>query len=245
MGSNETLTQEEVADILQMSIRGVQKYAYTGMLRVVERVGSYMAPLYSKEEVYALKEAKAVGITLPELAEMVQQSWAAARVAQRQVQALERMLGLHANPAHNMDADSIKALHAEAHDDLSRKITGAARVTYWADIFEGICEQYFIRVEEVTEDKECPWNVYMLLGTQLAINQNHADTSMDPEEMLAYKRLHVARKNLRNAVFIYMMQRYGRRAAMRTFEHVFEGEDYAVRAHTLAAVMAREAARRS
>lgn len=235
MGSVSGIPKEEVAEILDVSERSVEKMMRKGTLRIVGRTGPFNAPLFDPEEIAALREVREREISLLATTETAEQAWAAARVAQRRVEALERLLGMHVSPAYQLDAESIQALHEEAYQALAKTINGEERVTYWADIFGSLCEQYFLRVASVTNDKEEPWRVYNDLVTHLLRCQNAEDMAYNPAEVLAYRRLNAARKTLRNAIFMYHIQRYGKRAAMRAFEADFAGENHRITMLAIAA----------
>lgn len=226
MGSTEGIERSEVAGILGLSKSAVDHLTRNGVLRIktfIDRKAHYCP-----EEVSALKEARDRGHHLSDVAETAQQAWAAARVAQRRIESLERLLGMHSAPAHTLSQEDVDALHSEAYGDLGKPINGAARINYWADKFLSLCEIYFIRVAEVTEDKEEPWRVYQTLANQLVRDQNAEETFRDPEEVLAYRRLHTARSHLKHSIFLYLLQRYGRRVAAAAFPVDFQGEDYAI-----------------
>lgn len=233
MGSVNGIEREEVLAILEVSNSTLDKLCQKNLVRVL--CYRDRKALYDPEEVEALKRAKEKGLTLTDAIDTSQEAWAAARVAQKRVEALERMLGLHLQPAYHLDTESVVALHAEAHEDFGKIINGAARVNYWADHLLSICEQYFFRVAEVTDDTEEPWRIYQELGVALLRNQNVNDMYADPEERFAYKRLEMARRQLNHSIFMYFLQRFGPKKAVAAFPRDFRGEDYAITKLAIAA----------
>lgn len=231
MGSEGTVTRQEAAEILEVSASMVSHLTREGILRpkMVDGQSYGGRVYYDAEEVSALKEARERKQTLPAVADTAAQAWAAARIAQRRIEVLEKLLGLKV-PSLPDDAESIQALHLQAEDDIKRVINGADRVNFWADKFFAICESYLHRVSDVMGTDE-PWKVYLELSTRLKSLQDLDSSESDPFEQMAYKRLHTSVERLRRSIFIYCLQRWGKQKAFSFFPSEFYGPHHDVMMH--------------
>jgi hypothetical protein len=212
------IPKEEAQAILGCTARTLERWTAQGVLRILPG----RARRYDEDEVYALKSARERKYTHQELLDTARQAWAASRAAQRRVEELERLLGLHTVPAFEMAADEVRALHLEAEDQLSVPVSGADRINYWADHFLGICDQYLTRVSEVTDDPE-PHAVYLKLSNWLLSCRDFEAEQLDREEAVAYVRLRSGRENLRIATFTYLLQKHGKKKAFEVYPTEFEG----------------------
>ena len=231
MGSSGRVYAAEAAEILGVGLRTIQRMTQAKRLRIAEYEDK--KALYDEEEVHALAEARTLDQTPAGLLETVQQAWAAARVAQRRVETLERLLGLNVPPAVSLDREGVLALHAEAEATLEKVINSEQKVNYWADRFFAICDAYLTRVTEVVGIKD-PWRVYLELSEKLLLNQDFENIQYEPGEIIAYKRLYSSREHLRKAVFTYLLQNYGQQKAFKVFPTEFDGYHHDVMLHALA-----------
>lgn len=231
MGSNGRVNSAEAADILGVSRSSLQRMTRAGRLRIAEYDGK--KALYDEEEVHAFAEAREMGHTPANLVEIAQQAWAAARVAQKRVDKLERLLGLHVPAAAQLGREGVLEFHAEAEAALEKVINSERRINYWADRLFSICDAYLTRVAEVTGVLD-PWRVYLELSEKLILSQDFENIQYEPGELLAYKRLYAARENLRKATFTYVLQKYGQQKAFKVFPTEFEGYHHDVMLHALA-----------
>lgn len=230
MGSTGKLTRTEVAEILGVGLSALTAMTRDGRIRVKEYEGSNM--LFDEEEIYALKEARDMGSTPQKMLEMAQQAWAAARVAQRRVEYVERFLGMNVPPANQLSEEGIRAFHAEAEGALERRINSAEKVNYWADRFFSICDAYLTRVKEVMGVDD-PWRVYHQLSDHLIMSQDFESTQLEPSEIIAYKRLHAGREQFRRSAFMHLLQHYGKKKAFKVFPTEFDGYHHDVMLHAM------------
>lgn len=233
MGSEGVINQREAAEILGVSPSMVSHLTKQGVLRQRMPDGQKYGKevLYDVEEVSALKEARDRGHTIQSVAETASQAWAAARVMQRRIEIIEKAHGLNVMTL-PIDEDSVRALHIEAEDDLTRVINGAEKVNYWADRLFAICEDYIRRLVEVTRDENA-WSVYLELSARMIRARDFKSSMYDPCETLAYKRLDAARVRLRIAVFVYVLQTHGKRDAFKIFPSEFQGAVHDVLTYAL------------
>ncbi len=230
MGSTGTLTRAEAAEILGVSMSTLTHMLRDGHVRAKEYDGN--KALFDEEEVHALKEAREMGSSPQQLLEMTRQAWAAARIAQRKVEYLERLLGMHVPPANQLSEEGVRALHAEAEEALEQRLSSADKVNYWADKFFSICDAYLARVKEVIGIDD-PWLLYLRLSDHLVMGRDFVASQLDPAEIIAYKRLHAGREQFRRAAFTYLLQRFGKQKAFKVFPTEFDGYHHDVMLHAL------------
>lgn len=226
MGSGDVINQRKAAEILEVTPQMVAYMTRKGELRqkMVDGQNFGGQVFYDVEEVSALKEARERGQTITDVAETAAQAFAAARVSQRKLEVLESILGLK-TPSIPLNTESVQALHLEAEEDLKLVINGAEKVNYWANKFFAMCEEYLEWATKVTGDENA-WEVYLRLSQRLLENEDFQSAAFDPMENMAYRRLQASRKQLRQAIFTYMLQKYGKQQAFKVFPSEFRGPHY-------------------
>jgi hypothetical protein len=219
-GNARWLTRREAASILGVTPDMVTHWGRKGLL---ERKYSGCDNVYLATSVTAFAEARAVNPPVGKT-ERVSESLALARIANKRVEQLERMLGLRALVP-GVDEESIRSLTLAATNAVNLPVTDEL-VDEWCDRLFGVCDVILERVEAVTGTKE-PWAPFVRAGTHMFMHIR----LLHPETV---RKLNAARRALRHAVFIYCARRDGLRTAQKHFPDVYGDEHDIVLRYALA-----------
>ena len=207
------LTLQQAAELMGVTQRTIRSLTEKGDLRPTHKgVGLNLRRYYDEDEVVALMEVRSQRLSLPRVAALAQQAFAATRKNERVLNHLQKLLGYDI-PALPIDPSSILSLYLKLEDLIKEEFLdlSADEVLEWARIFYAVTEEYLHRFREVSQDEE-PWRLPMEAVKKLVLNQPTSRLTTDKPLAEAYAYLEVARKNLRSVSYFYLRDRFGKRA---------------------------------
>lgn len=204
MGRRSSLVDvAEAADILGISVRTVYYKVHNGELKAKGKLGQRVQLL--RDEVNALAEAEqsSGGPSREHLHKQLLAERAHRRALERRLEAIERVLGMDA-PTLSYDQADILELLDRAVEAAKEPPTNPLEVHEWSSVFFGVNEEFFDLVERYSGNPE-PWSVLLTLAEKMY--NNRPGSLSDQDSVFAYKELEASRRNLRNAVFLYIQRR--------------------------------------
>lgn len=205
------ITSEQAAEILGVTTGRVRQMLRDGYLRS-RLVGQ--AYMYDPNEVHQLKEIRKTGVTLVEIAARASRAEMIAYRLERQVTQLLNVIGADI-PSVDLRQEAVVALHLKVEDaSKSTRIPSIDELLEWAQVFQGLNEQYFHEVEQEFLTDE-PWKPYIKLSNNLAKSMPQERLRKDLELNTAYNYLEMSRKHLRQVVFFYVRTTSNKRIAYR------------------------------
>lgn len=216
MGRSPLITPGEAGEVLGVGEKQVRRYVQRGWLRPVYDKGRGLhAPLLlHSEEVAALAETLEDKPDLTKVTQRAVQSYVLARSLERRVEKLEQLVGAQYDPL-PLDQESVRALYAEAREDVDIPPVDPEKVSFWTRTFMSIGEEFFDALLAYTSNEKA-WETFHDLSR--AIIEEAPFDRMDQEETRAlYRCYEKARGNLRAVLFFHVRTRFGTPQATRMF----------------------------
>jgi hypothetical protein len=214
MGS-ELLTRAEVAAILDVDVRTVDRMSSSGWLTPHRTGGAARSSRYKRDEVSALLEFR--DWKRPDIAtvnRIAMQALVRSRAAERKLEQLCTLLGADGTTIPTAE-DEVVRLYMRAEDVVQTPELrlSAAEVLEWGRILLSINEEYLELVRVYVTPPE-PWSVFTDLARRVSENGRSADGL---ELQSAYAYFELARRNMRNVAYLYVRRVGGEKEAKQRF----------------------------
>jgi hypothetical protein len=215
MGTDEGLTAAEAAEILTVSTQRVYQMNREGLIHAVGKIRGGLR--FATEEICALAEErqKNGSLGLPRLHARVIQLGAKMHATERHLQSIDRVLGLSL-PNIGYDEADMKSLYFKAQQALVEPTLNLDQVREWSQVFLALHEEFFELLERYTDDPE-PWRLFLNLGVKMSKDCPLLTEAHNDERSFTKKELDMARRNLRAALWLYITNHRGQRAANEEF----------------------------
>jgi hypothetical protein len=203
----EGIPAKEAAEILGVDTQTVYTMHRTGALRGVGQLRQNLR--FDREEVAALAQAREERRvpTLLEMQEVIVQLSARNSALERRVEMLERMQGVTAARV-GSDENEVLGLLWKAQKDVLEPKLSLADVREWCKLLFGIHEEFFHLVECYADHAE-PWRPFLDMAQKLYEDCPAIGELYDHKVVAANVELAVARRNLRQAAWVYVTKRRG------------------------------------
>lgn len=215
MGTDETVTAKEAAEILGVSTSRIYQMYRDDLLRGIGRLKQDLR--FSLEEVCALAEARQTGGRLGVQKMGVKLTALTSRVGalERRLQGIERMIGLRTRYIGHDDVE-VRALWLRAQDAVDKERLDPAEIQEWIEIFFGIHEEFLYLIEHHAKNAN-PCDVFFSLSQKLyddGVEQGLVQDAAIRSELDA------ARNSMRQAIWSYLHRRRGSTAAKKAMPDV-------------------------
>lgn len=213
------ITQEEAADVLDVSVRQLNRLCHAGILTAhYLEGGEFSAPrTFNEADVMAYLEIRDKKINVSTLAVIARQAYVASRAVERQLEQVTHYLGLNL-PHLSHRRQDVMRLYVQVEDALEivdRDIK-PDKIIEWARIFYAIGEEYLWLIEDLLEDPE-PWKNLLELANTLYKNAPRETFNENKRLASAYGFLNAGRINLRSVSYFYIRNKHGDRVASLMF----------------------------
>lgn len=215
MGTDEGLTAAEAAELLDVSVSRVYQMNREGIIHAVGRLRQTLR--FSTEEICALaaERQKNESLGLSRMHARLIQLGAQMHTMQRQLESVQRVLGLSL-PSIGNDEVEVRSLYIRAQQAVEEPTLNLDDIRKWTQVFLAIHEEFFELVERYTEDPE-PWSVFSRLGQKMNKDCPLLRDTQDDELVIAQRELNMARRNVREAAWLYVTNRRGSEVADEVF----------------------------
>lgn len=217
MGTDELLTYDEAAAILQVSVRTINVLIHSGNLTPVgTRFGGYRKVLH--RDVIALAEARRNCNSPMKVLATALRSEAKASSLEKRLTAIESLLGVHV-PALPKAEPEIVELYARARLGIEDPPHLEADVTQWAMILAAMNEEFLETVVAVTSDEEA-WRVFANFARAVSGSKPIESFYSDKRLEAAYGYFEYARRCLEGVLFLHVQRTYDTKTATTYFRPV-------------------------
>ena len=210
MKPDSTLSRDEVAAILGLSLRHLDRIVSEGTLTCNRGV-------FDADEVHVLAQLRSRKLSLVDVAMMAQRAEISSRRTERVVRQLLDTFDFGQGLLSLEPSDVIALyLRVEAELEMYNPYNNAREIAGWACTFNMIGEEYFEVVAIHTGSDE-PWRPYTSLAAKMLKEAPREEMRTDNALRLAFECLHKARKDMCIAGYNYVRKHHGKVLALRAF----------------------------